>query len=153
MNTKVIIIVVGVILVTVVGGYLFTNPPQALAPEREGAGTDFTGTYLWQNIIFTDDTIFTPTKFGEFTLQFDEDRISFGTDCNSGSASYLSSGREVGEFKIGAILSTKMYCEGSEENRYFSMLSEVVSYSESVDGTLSLVLEDGDVMNFVPAGQ
>lgn len=82
-----------------------------------------------------------------FILTFDPEnkRLSSTTDCNQLSGSYVQDGEVL---SVGALASTKMYCEGSEESVYSGQLALVSSFVIEGD-TLKLNLNrDYGVMVF-----
>lgn len=110
----------------------------------------FVGEYLWKTTKFSDGKTVIPRKEGVFTLQFDANRISLGTDCNTGSAVYSASTGSSTSFTIEPIASTKMFCEPGQEGEYFSMMQSVLDYDEEIDGTLVFTLKDDALMTFTP---
>jgi heat shock protein HslJ len=110
----------------------------------------FVGEYLWKETIDSDDAKITPDKADTFTLLFDANRISLGTDCNSGSATFVAESGSSTKFTIDAIAQTKMFCESAQEGVYFEMVSKITNYDEDADGTLTFTLSDGGEMVFVP---
>lgn len=79
------------------------------------------------------------------TLRFETDRVVGSTGCNQFWApiEYLP---EPG-IDIGAPQSKRIYCLGAMgvERAYLASLETVSSYARSDDGTLRLMLDDGDV--------
>jgi heat shock protein HslJ len=110
----------------------------------------FAGQYLWQDTTASDGTKITPIKPDTFTLLFDANRISLGTDCNTGSANFVSASGSSTKFTVEEIVQTKMFCESAQESEYFSMVTQITNYSEGGDGALAFDLSDGGVMVFVP---
>ena len=110
----------------------------------------FTGEYLWQETTAADGTKTTPSKPDVFTLLFDANRISLGTDCNSGSATFTAESASSTKFVVDAIAQTKMFCESAQEGVYFAMVAQITDYDESSDGSLTFTLADGGEMLFAP---
>jgi heat shock protein HslJ len=110
----------------------------------------FVGEYLWEETITADGSIVTPGKPDTFTLLFDANRISLGTDCNSGSATFSADSGSSTKFTVDAIAQTKMFCESAQEGEYFGMIAKITNYDENTDGTLTFDLNDGASMVFVP---
>lgn len=83
-------------------------------------------TWRWIKTTYNNDTELVPNNTGVFTLTFKNDNsFSATTDCNSMFGEY-----EVTDNKItfGNVAMTEMYCEGSQELEFSSMLGEVQSY-------------------------
>ncbi len=120
------------------------------ASETYIAVKSFVGEYLWKTTKFSDGKTVIPRKDGVFTLQFDANRISLGTDCNTGSALYKAETGSSTSFTIEPIDSTKMFCEPGQEGEYFSMMQSVLDYDEEADGTIVFTLKDDALMTFTP---
>lgn len=96
-------------------------------------------TWKWQRTIYSDGKNVLPKKEGIFTLTFASDgRVQVGTDCNRMSGTYTVSQNKI---TFGPMMSTKMYCEGSQENDFASMLAEVSSFLFTSKGELVLELK------------
>lgn len=94
----------------------------------------------WVKTQMNDGKVVTPKVEGKFTLTFNKDgKVSVGTDCNSMGGIY-----KVGEDKkivFDQMMSTKMYCEGSQEQEFASALNEVGSYMFTSKGELILEIK------------
>ncbi|MBY0538501.1 META domain-containing protein [Patescibacteria group bacterium] len=110
----------------------------------------FAGEYLWQETSNADGSTVTPGKPDTFTLLFDANRINLGTDCNSGSATFVAESGSSTKFTIDTIAQTKMFCESAQEADYFAMVAKISNYDEASDGTLTFDLSDGGSMVFAP---
>jgi heat shock protein HslJ len=110
----------------------------------------FVGEYLWQETSNADGSKVIPNKPDTFTLLFDANRISLGTDCNTGSATFVAETGSSTKFTVDAIAQTKMFCESAQEGEYFGMIAKITNYGEATDGTLTFGLNDGASMVFVP---
>ena len=110
----------------------------------------FAGEYLWRETVTRDGKKVTPGKSDTFTLLFDANRISLGTDCNSGSATFVASSGSSTKFTIEPIAQTKMFCESAQEGEYFAMIAKVTNYGEASDGTLTFTLGEDGIMVFEP---
>lgn len=110
----------------------------------------FVGEFLWQETETKDGTKTTPNKPDTFTLLFDANRMTLGTDCNSGSTNFVAESGSSTKFTVEEIAQTKMFCESSQEGTYFEMISKITNYKEASDGTLTFTLSDGGEMVFVP---
>ncbi len=77
-------------------------------------------TWVWEKYLATDGTIAAPRQAEAFTLSFgSQSQISGTTDCNNFGGSYTLSGSEL---EFGPFMSTKMYCEGSQETEFLGYL-------------------------------
>ena len=96
-------------------------------------------TWRWIRTVYNDGTIITPQKPEAFSLTLRKDgTVSVKTDCNSMSGNYVVSGKRI-EFKDMA--TTLMYCEGSQEQVFSSMLGNVQSFLFTSRGELVLELK------------
>jgi len=155
MNTKIILVAAMLLVATIVAGYyvsglyvsdfITSKAPEVSEPSVEISDEN---EYLWQETTFADGSVVTPIQTDVFTLIFEEDRMLLGTDCNSGSANFVAGDAPVSTFTVGAIASTKMYCEGSQETEYFSMIASIVQSDVSESGRLIFTLDDGSVMTY-----
>ncbi len=95
--------------------------------------------WVWLSALYNDGRSMTPRKAGAFTLTFGADgRFSAKTDCNSVGGTYTASGNTL---TFGAMMSTKMYCEGSQESEFTTLLSNTASYLFTSRGELILELK------------
>lgn len=96
-------------------------------------------TWKWVKAELSDGKIIEPNKKDEFTLTFNKDgSFSAKTDCNSMGGKYVSTKNTI-TFKD--IFSTKMYCEGSQENEFSSLLDKTTQYMFTSKGELVLNLK------------
>jgi heat shock protein HslJ len=80
-----------------------------------------------------------PKSGNAFSLTFNADgSVAVGTDCNSMGGQYTTAGNTL---SFGALFSTMMYCEGSQEQEYSSTLAEVAKYRFTSRGELILELK------------
>lgn len=110
----------------------------------------FAGEYVWEKTDTAAGAEVIPGKPDTFTLLFDANRISLGTDCNTGSATFVAETGSSTTFTVDAIAQTKMFCESAQEGEYFGMIAKITNYDEDTDGTLTFELSDGGSMVFVP---
>lgn len=104
-------------------------------------------TWHWVEARYEDGRVVTPERAGAFTLTFNADG-SFGitTDCNGGGGSYTS---KNGTLTLGDMMSTLMFCEGSQEGEYQQLLGAVSDYHFTAAGELILDLKfDSGTMLF-----
>ena len=96
-------------------------------------------TWNWINTTYSDDTIIKPKTEKKFTITFKNDKtFSATTDCNSVGGEYIVYGNKISFSKM---FSTKMYCEGSQENDFTKMLTETQNYLFTSKGQLILDLK------------
>ena len=103
--------------------------------------------WKWVRTEMNNDEIITPKKADAFSIAFKSDgSVSGRTDCNSFFGQY-----EIAEGKLsfGAMGSTKMFCEGSQEDVFMKSLGEVESYFINKDNKLILQIKlDSGIMMF-----
>jgi heat shock protein HslJ len=101
--------------------------------------------WKWVKTTSTKGSVVTPTQKDAFVLTLQNGTFSSKTDCNTVGGGYtLGKGTLV--FKD--MMSTMMFCDGSQEGEYGAMLGKVSSYNISTKNELSLTLSDGEVMLF-----
>ncbi len=97
-----------------------------------------------------DDTLYTPARDGQFTLQFLADgRLQVRADCNRGSGRWQL--EAPSRLTLGPIAVTKMFCgEASIDARFLGDLGYVRGFLLR-DGALYLTtLADGSILQFRP---
>jgi len=96
-------------------------------------------TWTWERTIYSDGTAHTPNESGAFTLTFtDEGQVQVTTDCNNMRGGYIVTDHRI---EFGRLASTRMYCEGSQENLFAGMLENVTSHFIDDEGRLILELK------------
>ena len=103
-------------------------------------------TWVWISAIYNDGRTITPKKTGVFTLTFSPDgRFSAKTDCNSVAGKYTVNENNI---SFSEMMSTKMYCEGSDENVFTKLLSDTQSFHFTSWGELifDLKFDSGSVV-------
>jgi heat shock protein HslJ len=169
MNQKTIV-VVGVALFVLIGGYfLFFNnhetddavmEDETALPEVDDMSnsedteetevsvevSDLSGrSWQWQSAVDAEGATVEATNPEDFVLTFDTSgRFSAATDCNSIGGSYSVND---GALMFGTMISTKMYCEGSQEEEFAALMSETTAYTIK-DETLMLELAGEGSMTF-----
>jgi heat shock protein HslJ len=96
-------------------------------------------TWFWVKTIYNDGAVHTPVEPDVFSLTFGEnDDVRVTTDCNTMRGRYL-----VDEHKIQfeQMASTRMFCEGSQEQQFAKMLENVSSYFFTDRGQLVLEIK------------
>ncbi|MFC1638867.1 META domain-containing protein [Patescibacteria group bacterium] len=103
-------------------------------------------TWTWVGTYMNDGSVTEPREPDAFTMTLGDDgTASFTTDCNRMFGSYEATDTQL---SFGLLASTKMYCEGSQETDFASMLPEVQSYLFD-DGRLILEIKyDSGIMTF-----
>lgn len=103
----------------------------------------------WVSAQYSDGRTMVPKVAGAFTVTFTQNgaRFSVATDCNSGGGSYaLASDNTI---VLSRMMSTQMYCEGSQESEFFKLLSQVQKYHFTSKGELIFDLKfDSGTMIF-----
>ena len=96
-------------------------------------------TWNWINTIYSDDKIVKPIKADKFSITFKNNKtFSATTDCNGVGGEYAVNGNKISFTKM---MSTLMYCDGSQESDFSKMLSETGSYMFTSKGELVLLLK------------
>jgi heat shock protein HslJ len=157
MNTKllggIIVTIVTIVAITVAHQQLPTTP-SVLPPNMEVTPTtpstpklpaDSTPrdpralkdkTWVWYQTV-SDGVSITPQKPGVFTLVFGTDgRVTGTTDCNGFGGEYIVGSDGILTFE--PFFTTLMYCEGSQEGSYNTILAQTTSYE--IDSTGMLIL-------------
>lgn len=95
--------------------------------------------WVWMSARYADGTELSPRQPGVFTLTFGADgAFNATTDCNRLGGTYTAA---TDALTFGAIRSTRMFCEGSQENAFSQLLEAVASYRFTSRGQLILVLD------------
>lgn len=96
-------------------------------------------TWDWVKTVYSDDKIVTPKALDKFKLTFKNDKtFSASTDCNGIGGEYVAKDMKITFEKM---MSTLMYCEGSQEAEFSKMLTETGSYFFTSKGELVLNLK------------
>jgi heat shock protein HslJ len=102
-------------------------------------------TWNWVKTTYSNDTTVAPKK-NKFALTLKADKtFSATTDCNGIGGEYTVNGNKITFTKM---MSTLMYCEGSQEQEYSRMLSQIQSYMFTSKGELvfDLKLDTGSMI-------
>lgn len=92
--------------------------------------------WTWYRTNYDDGKEFLPKNPSSFKITFSKDgKFSAKTDCNSVSGQYVVNGQNL---SFSQMISTLMYCEGSQESDFVGMLSDVSSYNFTSRGELIL---------------
>src|SRR3989344_4581035 len=96
-------------------------------------------TWAWVSALYNDERQVYPKKAGVFSLTFgNEGRFSATTDCNSMAGAYAA---KDGRISFTEIISTLMFCEGSQEGEFAQMLTNTSSHHFTSRGELILDLK------------
>ncbi len=140
------------VLISVVAGFFLLNSYIYNEKQADGAETLqerlISKKWIWQKTLLNDGSEIVPRREGDFTLIFHalDGLFSGSTDCNSFSGEFVLS--EDGRANFGSMISTLMYCEGSQEQEFLSFLSNTDSLFITSDGQLilSLKFDSGSVI-------
>lgn len=90
----------------------------------------------WVKTLYSNDKLVIPLKQNKFSLIFKNDNtFSATTDCNSMGGEYTIKDNIINFSKM---MSTQMYCEGSQEADFTKMINETQSYLFTSKGELVL---------------
>lgn len=101
--------------------------------------------WVWIDALYNDERRVTPKKAGVFTITFKADgTFSATTDCNRLGGKYA---REQGSITFGTIVSTEMYCEGSQETVFSELIRDTSAFHFTSKGQLifDLKFDSGNV--------
>ncbi len=122
--------------------YLTTTPIVVDDFEGEADPSKMTlgmKTWRWIRSEYNDGRVVTPNMADKFNLTFNTDG-TFGasTDCNGIGGNYTA---KDGEISFSQMISTLMYCEGSQESEFRDSLANSTSYHFTSKGELILDLK------------
>ena len=96
-------------------------------------------TWYWVRTVYNDDTVHTPLEPDVFSLTFGDDgNVNVTTDCNNMRGNYVVDENRI---QFGQMMSTRMYCEGSQEQLFSKMLDSISSYFFTNRGQLVLEIK------------
>jgi heat shock protein HslJ len=91
--------------------------------------------WTWVNVS-TKGKVTVPKKAGDFTILFNATGTASGTtDCNSFFSNYKAG---TSTLSFGMFGSTKMFCEGSQENEFIAYLQAAKTYTLSKTNILTI---------------
>ena len=141
MNKKTLGAVVVIVIILGAGLYFFYSSRNEEVVINNPDNSEMTlgmKTWNWVNTIYNNDTTTTP-KTNKFAITFKADKtFSATTDCNGVGGEYTVKDNKI---TLTKMMSTMMYCEGSQEQDYSKMLSKVQSYMFTSKGELVLMLK------------
>ncbi|MFM2357960.1 MAG: hypothetical protein RJA61_697, partial [Candidatus Parcubacteria bacterium] len=95
--------------------------------------------WVWVSADYNDGRVITPKKTEAFTLTFNSNgTFSASTDCNGVGGNYTVKGNQI---TFGQMISTKMFCEGSQETDFNQLLANTSSFFFTSRGQLILELK------------
>lgn len=93
--------------------------------------------WTWVRALYNDGRVIAPKQPGKFTLTFSEGgRFSATTDCNRMGGAYAV--EPDGKIAFSDIVSTQMFCEGSQEGEFATLLQNIQTYHFTSKGELIL---------------
>lgn len=96
-------------------------------------------TWVWQETSLPDGTTMTPAKPEAFSITFaDDGSFTATTDCNGVGGTYTAEGSLL---TFGEMMSTLMYCDGSQESDFVGYLTNTSGYHFTTRGELILDLK------------
>lgn len=103
--------------------------------------------WVWVKTQMNDGKVTTPKKADAFTITFTKDgKVSLGTDCNTIGGTYTTNGNKLA---FSQMMSTMMYCDGSQEGDFSQAIENVASYLFTSKGELILEIKmDSGTMIF-----
>jgi heat shock protein HslJ len=100
----------------------------------------------WIRTLYSDGKIVAPRTTGKFILTLKADKtFSASTDCNGVGGEYTTTGNKITFTKM---MSTLMYCDGSQEQDFTKMIGEIQSYHFTSKGELvfDLKMDSGSMI-------
>ena len=95
--------------------------------------------WYWVKTVYSDGKTITPNKPERFSLTFNKTgTVAVTTDCNGGGGTYSTSGNKL---EFSDMMSTLMYCAGSQESEFYSELGQVQNFTFTSKGELVLGLK------------
>lgn len=113
-------------------------------PVSENDNSKILGSWTWQETVLSNKEKIIPKDKNLFSITFEKDgNISGKTDCNGFGGTYSNTDVVL---SFGPLVSTLMYCEGSQETEFTSYLSKTVNYSIQDDNELKLLTSDNETI-------
>ena len=140
MNKTIIYSILAVVIIA--GGFFLLN--FNIYNEKQGEAEPFRmtldmKTWEWVEASYKDGRNITPRQPNRFSLKFSEDgTFSASTDCNGIGGEYSVQNRAI---SFNNMMSTLMYCEGSQETDFRLLLENAGKYHFTSKGELVLSLK------------
>lgn len=99
----------------------------------------------WVRALYNDGKVITPKNSQVFSITFGNDgKFSVTTDCNAVGGRYTANGNKL---MFSEMVSTKKYCEGSQESDFIKLLENTASFHFTSRGELifELKLDSGTI--------
>jgi heat shock protein HslJ len=127
-----------------------SNPPERVAENLEGEADPSRmtlGMTTWKWITATEGgKEIKPLKVDAFTVKFNDDKtFTVTTDCNHMGGGYSA---DKANITFSDMFSTKMFCEGSQEMVFSSLLTDARTYRFTSRGELILTTKSGGTVTF-----
>ncbi|MES2213865.1 MAG: META domain-containing protein [Patescibacteria group bacterium] len=94
--------------------------------------------WVWISALYNDGREVKPKTAGIFTLSFNKGKFSATTDCNGVGGNYNANGTNL---IFTNMISTLMFCEGSQESEFTQLLTNTSGYHFTSKGELILDLK------------
>lgn len=95
--------------------------------------------WKWVEVQMNDGNVIVPKKPDLFSITFnDKGGVTVTTDCNTASGSYVARDNKL---TFGPFMSTKMFCEESQERVFLQTLENISSYLFTSKGELILEIK------------
>lgn len=99
----------------------------------------FMKTWIWEKTLLNNSTAIIPKQSGKFTVTFKSDgTFSATTDCNGLGGNYTVAKNTIA---FSDMISTLMYCDGSQETEFQQFLRDAAGYHFTSKGELVLDLK------------
>lgn len=103
--------------------------------------------WTWKVTEIKDGIMLIPKQAGAFEITFEPDgHFSAKTDCNSVGGTYIATPEK--NISFGDMVSTKMFCEDSEERLFITMLKSLTTYRFTTKGELMFDTSEGGTALF-----
>lgn len=150
---RIVIMIIALVAIVAVTGFIKFNfsdsdvvlPTEEVKNEEADASkmTLTNKTWSWVKTIYEDGNEVLP-KNDKFKITFGKDgRVSLATDCNSMGGEYSVTSSSL---KFEPMMSTLMYCEGSQEAEFSGTIAAATKYNFTSKGELILSFNSGEVI-------
>lgn len=123
-----------------IGQFEVVTSPIVKAPTTPISDKLASKIWSWTGTTHGNGEATTPNRPDRFKLTFKGNTFSASTDCNGVGGEYTVNGNKI---TFDKMMSTLMYCEGSQEGKFSQSLAEVTMFSFDQEGNLNLKTKDG----------